>query len=109
VLDNLIKNAIDAIGRTGEVILSALLLASGKIQILVEDTGSGIPEGLEVFRLFETTKPQGTGIGLAIAKQLVQAHGGTISHSARTPRGTTFAIELPTVATPSAVLDLALD
>jgi signal transduction histidine kinase len=109
VLDNLIKNAIDAIGRTGEVILRASLLAGEKIQILVEDSGSGIPEGLEVFRLFETTKPQGTGIGLAIAKQMIQAHGGTITHRVRHPKGTIFEIELPTLTVSTAALDLALD
>jgi PAS domain S-box-containing protein len=109
VLDNLIKNAIDAVARNGEVILRAAPSASGKVQILVEDSGSGIPQGLDVFRLFETTKPQGTGIGLAIAKQLVQAHGGTIVHRARDPHGTIFEIELPIIAASGAALDLTVD
>jgi signal transduction histidine kinase len=61
----------------------------------VDDNGSGIPEGVDVFKLFETTKPHGTGIGLAVARQLIAAHGGIIEHVPRFPRGTTFRIELP--------------
>ncbi|MEO8601354.1 MAG: PAS domain S-box protein [bacterium] len=97
VLDNLIKNAIEAVqGEPGEVIVSiAPGPNEGRICIVVEDNGAGIPDGLDVFRLFETTKADGTGIGLAVAKQLIAAHGGTIAHAARSPRGTRFSIELP--------------
>lgn len=106
VLDNLVKNAIDAIEEVpGRVMLCASLLSGGKVKITVEDEGSGIPEGLDVFRLFETTKPEGTGIGLAIAKQLVQAHGGTIDHRPKSPRGTIFEIQLPKTPSAAATLD----
>lgn len=96
VLDNLIKNAIEAIADPpGEVVVSAQLASPGRIAISVADSGSGVPEGLDVFRLFETTKADGTGIGLAVARQLVAAHGGLIDHAPRTPRGTVFRVELP--------------
>jgi len=96
VLDNLIKNAIEAVEKgPGEVIVSAMIPSPGKICIAVQDDGPGVPENIDVFRLFETTKPDGTGIGLAVAKQLIAAHGGLIEHVPRSPRGATFRIELP--------------
>jgi signal transduction histidine kinase len=96
VLDNLIKNAIEAIGTgPGEVTIYTDVPNPGKIGIVVGDSGSGIPEGVDVFKLFETTKADGTGIGLAVAKQIIAAHGGLIEHGPRNPRGTTFRMELP--------------
>lgn len=96
VFDNLVKNAIEAIDKPpGKVILSAAALGDGSIRIALEDTGSGIPPGLDAFRLFETTKAEGTGIGLAIARQIVEAHGGTIAHHPRKPYGTVFEVTLP--------------
>ncbi|MFN8642735.1 MAG: PAS domain S-box protein [Candidatus Binatia bacterium] len=96
VLDNLVKNAIEAIeSGPGEVAIGTAVPTTGKIRISVSDSGPGVREGLDVFRLFETTKSEGTGIGLAVAKQIVTAHGGTIGHQAREPRGTAFLIELP--------------
>jgi two-component system sensor kinase FixL len=96
VLDNLVKNAIEAIEQgPGEVVLSAALPTRGKMRIAVEDSGPGVPDGIDVFKLFETTKTDGTGIGLAVAKQIVEAHGGVIEHLSRSPRGTIFRIELP--------------
>lgn len=96
VLDNVIKNAIEAIGEgPGEVTLSVYTPHLGTVRIAVEDSGAGIPAGLEVFKLFETSKPGGTGIGLAVAKQWVTAHGGSIAHEPRESGGTRFCIELP--------------
>lgn len=96
VLDNLVKNAIEAIEQgPGEVLISAHVPMTGKICLSVADSGPGVQEGLDVFRLFETTKTEGTGIGLAVAKQIVTAHGGTIGHVSREPRGAAFLIELP--------------
>ncbi len=96
VLDNVIKNAIDAIDtQSGNVVVKAVRKDAQHIDITVADDGCGIPDGLDVFRLFETTKPDGTGIGLAVAKQLVTAHGGDIRFETRTPKGTTFHIVMP--------------
>lgn len=96
VLDNLLKNAIEAVPTgAGEVVLSAAPTDDGGVCIAVDDNGSGIAAGLDVFRLFETTKPEGTGIGLAVARQLVEAHGGSITHHPRPQGGTRFAVVLP--------------
>ena len=67
------------------------------MQILVSDTGPGIPEAVQVFRLFETTKVHGSGIGLAVAKQIVLAHRGSINYGPLQPRGTVFRVELPLI------------
>jgi PAS domain S-box-containing protein len=96
VFDNLLKNAIEAIDRgPGHITMRLSIPVPGKIRISLEDTGPGIPETLQAFRLFETTKPHGTGLGLTIARQIVQAHGGSIEFASLQPHGTVFHIELP--------------
>jgi len=101
VLDNVIKNAVDAIdSKKGEVVIDASRLDAATVRISVSDNGCGVSEGIDVYRLFESTKADGTGIGLAVAKQIAMAHGGEISHESRVPRGTVFHIDIP-VAGPS--------
>lgn len=96
VFDNLLKNAIEAIDRgPGEVVVRARLPRDGKLSILVEDSGPGISDRIQIFHLFETTKPNGTGLGLAVAKEIVLAHGGEIGFAKREPRGTIFQVDLP--------------
>jgi PAS domain S-box-containing protein len=96
LLDNLISNALEAVERgPGEIVVRMEIPTVEKVRISVEDSGPGIPEGVDIFRLFETTKPEGTGIGLAVAKQIVLAHGGTIEHAMKQPRGTVFHVDLP--------------
>jgi signal transduction histidine kinase len=96
VLDNLVKNAIEAMDRgPGRIEIEATMPTRETVCISVADTGPGIPETVEVFRLFETTKAYGTGVGLAVVRQIVLAHRGSICHAQRKPRGTVFHIELP--------------
>jgi two-component system, LuxR family, sensor kinase FixL len=95
VLDNLVKNAIEAIDH-GPGHVAVRLAASGeRIRISVEDDGPGIPQSLQLFRLFETTKPTGSGLGLSIARQIVLAHGGDLVVERLTPKGAGFYIDLP--------------
>jgi two-component system sensor kinase FixL len=97
VMDNLVKNALEAVDHgPGFVRLTAEPQGSERVRILVADSGKGLPEGVDVFALFETTKSNGTGLGLPICRQIVLAHGGGIEYAARPPSGTIFAIQLPT-------------
>jgi signal transduction histidine kinase len=96
VLDNLVKNAIEAIDQgPGRVEVLARRADDDRVRIAVSDSGPGIPESVEVFRLFETTKRSGSGLGLSIAKQIVVAHGGRIGFERLSPNGTTFYVDLP--------------
>ena len=96
VLDNLVKNAIEAIDQgPGHVDVLARRADDDRVRIAVSDTGPGIPSSVEVFRLFETTKRSGSGLGLSIAKQIVVAHGGHIGFERLSPNGTTFYVDLP--------------
>ena len=99
VVENLCKNAVDAITGKGTIDVSLSLLPNGTAQILVSDTGRGIPPGLfkSVFRPGFTTKKRGWGLGLSLAKRIVeQYHGGRIFvKSSQVGVGTTFAIQLP--------------
>ncbi len=101
VLDNLINNALRYTPAQGEIILSARV-AGDHVQMHVQDSGSGIsPEDLpHIFdRFYRGDKSrQGngeSGLGLAIARSLVEAHGGTISAKSQPGQGTIFTISLP--------------
>jgi len=96
VFDNLLKNAVEAIDQgPGQIAMSTTRIEPDRVRISISDTGPGIPQGLEVFRLFGTTKPQGSGLGLAIARQIVLAHGGGIDFACVQPHGTVFHVDLP--------------
>ncbi|HKQ88277.1 MAG TPA: ATP-binding protein [Candidatus Acidoferrales bacterium] len=93
---NLLINACDFTGPGGRVSLA--LRHSGDYAVIsVADTGTGIPleEQKKIFQLFHTTRPGGTGIGLANTFRFVQLHNGRIEFESQPGRGTTFRIELP--------------
>jgi len=101
VLDNLVKNAVEAIDQgPGRVDVLVRRAADDCVRIAVSDTGPGIPESVEMFRLFETTKRSGSGLGLSIAKQIVVAHGGRIGFERLSPNGTIFYVDLPARVAP---------
>ena len=97
VLVNLIRNAIEALvssGDTGGRVIFGLATYGQKAHIFVEDNGAGLPEDVKPFTSFETTKPDGLGLGLSICKSLVTANGGTIYYQKVEPHGARFVIEL---------------
>jgi signal transduction histidine kinase len=93
---NLLLNAVQAIDREGTIRVEMSLLKSDAA-ITVVDTGRGIaPEHLaNIFRPFYTTKRNGTGLGLSMARRTVEDHHGRIEVSSELGRGTTFAVFLP--------------
>jgi signal transduction histidine kinase len=95
-LDNMVRNAVEATPEGGRVTLVARREPDGHA-IVVKDTGRGIdPEELpRIFDLYFTTKPDGTGVGLAVTHQIVTAHGGTIEVESTPGSGTAMTVRLP--------------
>jgi PAS domain S-box-containing protein len=96
---NLVLNAVDAMPNGGK--LHLVLSRRGEMaEISVGDTGKGIPpeNRQKIFQLFFTTRPGGSGIGLASTFRIVQLHNGSIDFTSEVGRGTTFRIELPLAA-----------
>jgi PAS domain S-box-containing protein len=94
VILNLTKNAAEAMAGGGTISITASA-CENEIVLEISDTGTGIPAGINIFEPFFTTKPQGTGIGLSIVQQIVNAHGGSITYRSEHGKGTTFIITLP--------------
>src|SRR6266496_1725941 len=101
VMLNLMMNAIEAMSQvTGprELLISSAADDSKGVVVVVRDSGPGLDsKSLErLFEPFYTTKPQGMGMGLAICRSIVQAHGGKLWAIANEERGATFQFSLPT-------------
>ena len=96
---NLVLNAVEAMPNGGQLQLT-LSRRGDMAEITVGDTGKGIPleNRQKVFQLFFTTRPGGSGIGLASTFRIVQLHNGSIDFTSEVGRGTTFRIELPLAA-----------
>jgi len=98
VLMNLMLNAIEAMNEAGgELVVKSELTDAGYILISVSDTGVGLPKENEghIFEAFFTTKSQGSGMGLAISRSIVESHGGRLWASGNPGRGATFYVQLP--------------
>jgi signal transduction histidine kinase len=95
---NLIRNAAQALEAGGEATVAACP-RDGWIEATVSDNGTGIPAP-ELSRVFEplfSTRPEGTGLGLPIARRIAVAHGGTLDLESEVGRGTTVTVRLPLV------------
>lgn len=98
VLFNVVFNAVQAMPYGGDIILTTSEdKAEAAVILTISDTGVGIaPEKIpQIFTPFYTDKNRGTGLGLTIAKNIVEKHGGTISVSSKLSDGSTFQISLP--------------
>lgn len=102
VIENLCKNAVDAIGGSGTIAIKILRGSDSKVFIDISDTGKGIPRSKisMVFRPGFTTKKRGWGLGLTLAKRIIESyHNGKIFvKSSEENQGTTFRIALNTVS-----------
>src|SRR5258707_8782739 len=95
---NLMLNGIEAMKVTSGVLtVKSRLDEDSQTEISVNDTGPGLPQGKadQIFDTFFTTKPQGSGMGLAISKSIVESHGGRIWARRDGGRGATFHFTLP--------------
>jgi signal transduction histidine kinase len=96
---NLLTNAIDALDEDGgEVKISTQSQGENEVLITVEDNGAGIPEKIRqrIFDVFFSTKgSQGTGLGLAVTKKIIEEHGGAIEAESTPGQGSKLTIKLP--------------
>ncbi len=106
VFMNLMLNAIEAMEDSGGELTVKLELLDGQFQFSVSDTGVGLPMEKvdQIFSAFFTTKPQGSGMGLAISRTIVESHGGRLWATANDGRGATFHFTLPIQVTESSPL-----
>jgi PAS domain S-box-containing protein len=100
VFMNLMLNGIDAmkdVNGVGELRIQSQRDESDQLQVLVSDTGIGLPpeQADQIFNAFFTTKPEGTGMGLPISRSIIESHGGRLWATANSGRGATFHFTLP--------------
>ncbi|MCK4965114.1 MAG: hypothetical protein KAS54_08520, partial [Dehalococcoidia bacterium] len=98
VFINIILNAIQAMPEGGQLVIKSEVPGPKWVDISFTDTGVGIPKE-NMRKLFEplfTTKAKGIGLGLAITKNVLEEHGGTIKVQSEVGKGSTFTVRLPT-------------
>lgn len=101
---NVLLNAAEAMAEGGTVTLRTWCDAeAGTVGVEVSDMGKGVPAeaATQIFQPFFTTKVKGIGLGLAVARRLVEEHGGTITVTDHQPAGATFKVLLPLRTTTS--------
>ena len=101
VILNLVLNAVEAMsgldGGPRELLISTERETSGGVRVTVRDSGPGLdPQSVDrLFEAFYTTKPEGMGMGLAICRSIIEAHGGRLWATANEPRGAAFQFTFP--------------
>ena len=106
VFMNLVLNAIEAMKDSGGELMVKSQIQDSQVLFSVSDTGVGLPMEKvdQIFSAFFTTKPQGSGMGLAISRSIVESHGGQLWATSNGGRGATFQFSLPTEASESTAL-----
>src|SRR5258705_310692 len=106
VFMNLMLNALEAMKDSGGALTVKSEMQDSQLQFSVSDTGVGLPAEKmdQIFSAFFTTKPQGSGMGLAISRSIVESHGGQLWANANSGGGATFYFTLPVHVTESAPL-----
>jgi nitrogen fixation/metabolism regulation signal transduction histidine kinase len=103
MLINLVKNAAEASAETGGTVRVTWSATAGSVAIVIEDDGPGVADTANLFVPFFTTKPNGSGIGLVLARQIAEAHGGSLVVRNRSRHaGAEAVITLPRAAALSA-------
>jgi signal transduction histidine kinase len=97
VFMNLMLNAIEAMKNSGGELIVRSQREDSQLLFSVSDTGVGLPAEKvdQIFSAFFTTKPQGSGMGLAISRSIVESHGGRLWAAANGGKGATFHFTLP--------------
>jgi signal transduction histidine kinase len=96
LLINLVRNAADAVLETGGGVRVSACADPDWLTVRIEDEGPGLADTSNLFVPFFTTKPGGTGIGLALCRQIAEAHGGTVTLAGREgARGAVATLKLP--------------
>jgi two-component system nitrogen regulation sensor histidine kinase NtrY len=95
VIINLVRNAVDAALETGGGVSIGWKAADGWLDLRVEDEGPGLAATANLFVPFFTTKPGGSGIGLALSRQITEGHGGSLKLENRPVRGCTAHLRVP--------------